>query len=168
MSSFDQQELSETADPSDSVDLESAQRICDVLPSPDLEGLAAESEAAWRVSYTALRANALFWRPYHRSSAVWAFYRLKGEDMVVDVSVAQKLRCWVCHPTEAESSNSSRRGTRGRKGILQYNPAHGITSMKTHVENEHGQELARFVFNPGVSACTSTRQSKAQFMAKSV
>ena len=150
MSSFDQQELSETADPSDSIDLESAQRICDVLPSPDLEGLAAESEAAWRVSYTALRANALFWRPYHRSSAVWAFYRLKGEDMVVDVSVAQKLRCWVCHPTEAESSNSSGRGTRSRKGIMQYNPAHGITSMKTHVENEHGQELARFVFDPGV------------------
>ena len=80
----------------------------------------------------------MFWRPYHRSSAVWAFYRLKGEDMVVDMREAQKLRCWVCHPTEAESSNSSGRGTRSRKGILQYNPTHGITSMKTHVENEHG------------------------------
>jgi hypothetical protein len=65
--------------------------------------------------------------------------------MVVDVRETQKLRCWVCHPTEAESSNSSGRGTRSRKGILQYNPTHGITNMKTHVENEHGQEFARYV-----------------------
>ena len=144
MSSSIQPSCAETADPSESIDLESAQRICDVL-RPNSEGLAAESEAAWRVSYAALRANALFWRPYHRSSAVWAFYRLKGEDMVVDVRETQKLRCWVCLPTEAESSNSSGRGTRSRKGILQYNPTHGFTSMKTHVENEHGQELARYV-----------------------
>ena len=112
---------------------------------PILEGLAAESEAAWRASYAALRANAEFWTPYHCSSAVRAFYRLKGEDIVVNVRETQKLRCWVCHPIEAESSNSSRRGTCSKKEILQYNPAHGITCMKTHVENKHAKELARYV-----------------------
>ena len=144
MSSSIQPSCAETADPTESIDLESDPRHDDVL-RPISEGLAAESEAAWRASYAALRANAKFWTPYHRSSAVWAFYRLKGEDMVVDVRETQRLRCWVCHPTEAESSNSSGRGTRSRKGILQYNPAHGITSMKTHVENEHAEELARYV-----------------------
>ena len=144
MSSSIQPSCAETADPTESIDLESDPRHDDVL-RPISEGLAAESEAAWRASYAALTANAKFWTPYHRSSVVWAFYRLKGEDMVVDVTETQKLRCWVCHPTEAESSNSSGRGTRSRKGILQYNPAHGITSMKTHVENEHAEELARYV-----------------------
>ena len=109
---------------------------------PISEGQAAEDDAAWRACYASLKANQSFWTPYHRSSAVWAFFRLKGEDMSINVRETQKLRCWVCHPTEAESSNSSGRGTRSKKGILHYNPAHGITSMKTHVENEHAEDFA--------------------------
>ena len=145
MSSSVQPSCAETAgDPTESIDLESEPTHDDVL-RPISEGLATESEAAWRACYEALKANQLFRTPYHRSTAVWAFFRLKGEDMNVDVRKTQKLRCWVCHPTEAESSNSSGRGTRSRKGILQYNPAHGITSMKTHVENEHAEEFARYV-----------------------
>ena len=79
--------------------------------------------------------------------------------MNVDVRETHKLRCWVCRPTEAESSNSSGRGTRSRKGIyLQYNPAHGITSMKTHVENEHAEELARYVRESKADEGDATRQ----------
>jgi hypothetical protein len=147
MSSSVQPSCDESAgNPTESIDLESdPARIDeghdDVL-RPISEGLAAEDEAAWRACYATLKANQSFWTPYHRSSAVWAFFRLKGEDMNVDVRETQKSRCWVCHPTVAESSNSSGRGTRSRKGILQYNPAHGITSMKTHVENEHAEEFA--------------------------
>ena len=112
-----QPSCAETAgDPTESIDLESEPTHDDVL-RPISEGLAAESEAAWRASYAALKANQLFWTPYHRTSAVWAFFQLKGEDMNVDVRETQKLRCWVCHPTEAESSNSSGRGTRSRKGF---------------------------------------------------
>ena len=145
MSSSVQPSCAETVgDPIESIDLESEPAHDDVL-RPISEGMAAESEATWRVCYAALKATQLFRTPYHRSSTVWTFFRLKGEDMNVDVRETHKLRCWVCHPAEAESSNSSGRGTRSRKGILQYNPAHGITSMKTHVENEHAEELARYV-----------------------
>jgi hypothetical protein len=45
---------------------------------------------------------------------VWAFFRLKGLEMNVDVRETQKLRYTVYHPIEAESSNSSSRGTRSR------------------------------------------------------
>jgi hypothetical protein len=37
------------------------------------------------------------------------------------------------------SSNSNT--TQSKKGIFSYNLAHGITSMKKHVDNEHGATL---------------------------
>ena len=158
MSSSVQPSCAETAgDPTESIDLESEPAHDNVL-RPISEGLAAESETAWRACFAALKATQSFKTPYHRSSAVWAFFRLKGEDMNVDVRETQKLRCWVCHPTEAELSNSSERGTRSRKGILQYNPAHGITSMKTHVENEHAEEFSRYVRESKVDEGDTARQ----------
>ena len=53
-------------DPTESIDLESEPAYDDVL-RPISDGLVAESEAAWRASYVALKANQLFWTPYHRS-----------------------------------------------------------------------------------------------------
>ena len=119
--------------PTESIDLESEppriDKGHDDVLRPISKGMAVEDDAAWQTCFFALKANQSFWTPYHRSSALWAFFQLKGPEMNVDVRETQKLRCTVCHPTEAELDNSSGRGTRSRKGIFQYNLAHGITSM---------------------------------------
>ena len=34
--------------------------------------------------------------------------------------------------------------TRGQKGVITYNKAHGMTAMKKHVEHEHQEVLSRY------------------------
>ena len=101
-------------------------------------------EAAWQVLLPALTSNRHFWAPYHRQSLVWVFFKLKEPGVEVDVKAIQVMKCTICHPTNATSSSSSRSATRQRKGVLQYNPLHGLTSMKNHVVNEHSLEFERY------------------------
>ena len=106
--------------------------------------VASEFEAAWQVLRIALTNNRNFWAPYHRQSLVWAFFKLNEPDIEVDVKAIQVMKCTICHPSNATSSSSSRSATRHRKGVLQYNPLHGLTSMKNHVMNEHLTEFQRY------------------------
>ena len=104
----------------ESVDVECEQTAEDrhgEILRPIEEGVAAEDEAAWEVRFGALMANARFWVPYHRNSAVWAFFRLRDSEKGVDVKATQMMKCIVCHPGQAESSNS-RSSTRSRKGYV--------------------------------------------------
>ena len=85
-----QPSCAETAgNPTESIDLESEPARIDEghddVLRPISKGLVAEDEATWRVYFLALKANQSFWTPYHRSSVVWAFFRLKGPEMNVDV-----------------------------------------------------------------------------------
>ena len=106
--------------------------------------VASEFEAAWQVLLIALTSNQNFWAPYHRQSLVWAFFKLNEPGVEVDVKAIQVMKCTIYHPTNATSSSSSRSATRQRKGVLQYNPLHGLTSMKNHVMNEHLTEFQRY------------------------
>ncbi len=49
------------------------------------------------------------------------------------------MRCILCHPMAPTSSSS--KTTQSKKSIFSCNPAHGITSMKKHVDNEHGATM---------------------------
>jgi hypothetical protein len=115
MSSSVQPSCAETAgNPTKSIDLENEPARIDEghddVLRPISEGLVAEDEVTWQTCFLTSKANQYFWTPYHRNSTVWAFFRLKGPEMNVDVRETLKLRCMVCHPTEAQSSNSSGRG----------------------------------------------------------
>jgi hypothetical protein len=45
----------------------------------------------------------------------------------------------------ADCSSSSSRNTRKNKGLVKYNPTHGITSMKKHLDVAHPREFGRYV-----------------------
>jgi hypothetical protein len=78
-------------------------------------------------------------------------FLLHLQGIKVDVKVPQTMRCVLCHPTsstptvsEGQSSTVSQPTTRSRKDILNYNPAHGSTSMMKHVMNEHAADMERY------------------------
>ena len=126
--------------------------------------VASEFKAAWQVLLIALTTNRNFWAPYHRQSLVWAFFKLNEPGVEVDVKAIQVMKCTICHPTNATSSSSSRSATRQRKGVLQYNPLYGLTSMKNHVMNEHSREFQRYkvtVLEESEAARQKTKKRKA-------
>jgi len=49
------------------------------------------------------------------------------------------MRCILCHPMALASSSSNT--TQSKKGIFSYNHANDITSMKKHVDDEHGATM---------------------------
>jgi hypothetical protein len=118
-------------------------KTVNALPTLSNE-VASYFEAAWQVLLIALTNNRNFWAPYHKQSLVWAFFKLNEPDIEVDVKAIHVMKCTICHPSNATSSSSSRSATRQRKGVLQYNPLHGLTSMKNHVMNEHLTEFQRY------------------------
>ncbi len=82
--------------------------------------------------------NAKSWLEYyHKSSSLWTFFPLTHANEIVVVQAIQMTRCIICHPTPPfnVSSSCSSNNTHKRKG-LQYNPIHGSTFMKKHLQNE--------------------------------
>jgi hypothetical protein len=63
--------------------------------------------------------------------------------MLPYVTTIQMLRSIICHlkssTNQCDGSTSSSHGsnTRSKKGIVQYNPSHGSTSMKKRLVHEH-------------------------------
>ena len=95
---------------------------------------------------------------------MWAFFKLNEPGAEVDVEAIQVMKCTICHPTNATSSSSSRSATYQRKGVLQYNPLHRLTSMKNHVMNEHSTEFQRYkvtVLEESEAARQKTKKRKA-------
>jgi hypothetical protein len=55
------------------------------------------------------------------------------------------MRCIICHVTkQVQTSNNN---TCERKGLLTYNPTHGITFIKKHIDNEHKAIVAKYVLH---------------------
>ena len=55
----------------------------------------------------------------------------------------QVLCCLLCH-FDALGADMLALKTRGRKGLITYNKAHGMNAMKKYVEHEHGEVSSRF------------------------
>jgi hypothetical protein len=58
----------------------------------------------------------------------------------VQIQLVQNMKCILCHPM-AQASNNNNSTMQFNKGIISYNLAHNIKSMKQHVINEHGAIL---------------------------
>lgn len=70
----------------------------------------------------------------------------EGGTDCVDTSGPQTMRCVICHPVSATStSSSSSRITWKNKGLVKFNPTHGITSMKKHLDAAHLCEFGHYV-----------------------
>ena len=107
--------------------------------------------AVWHVQLTHLQDNHIFWIPYHRTSLVWACFLLRLQGIKVDVKVPQTMRCVLCHLTsstptvyEGHNSNVLQCTICSKKGILNYNPANGSTSMMKYVMNDHATDKERY------------------------
>jgi hypothetical protein len=51
-----------------------------------------------------------------------------------------------------DCSSLSSRNTRKNKDLVKYNPAHGITSMKKHLDAAHPREFGRYVIEAKAKA----------------
>lgn len=60
----------------------------------------------------------------------------------VDCHVEQTMRCVLCWPTKYVAG--AHKTKKARKGIVLYNPSHGITSMKKHVDVVHASWLEKY------------------------
>jgi len=83
--------------------------------------------------------------PFHCSCAIWAFFLLHDQNYEIDVQVVQGMKCVICYnnPLLLELIQSSQSIMRAKKGLLQFNLAHGNSSMKKHLLNEHLEEFAK-------------------------
>jgi hypothetical protein len=95
-----------------------------------------------RVLFAKLQKNQQLWHYHNRISHVWAFFVLNDLVAKVHNHLIQSMRCILFDPMALTSSSSST--TRLKKIIFSYNPAHGITSMKKYVENEHGATMNQY------------------------
>lgn len=100
---------------------------------PEVENVIGD--AAWGMLHAQLKANQKFWYPFKRMAPVWGFFRLNDPAATVDTKIQQVMRCVVCH--SGKTMQAGGRTTKERKGIVRYNPTHGITSMKNHVDQVH-------------------------------
>jgi hypothetical protein len=73
---------------------------------------------------------------------MWVFFVLNNK---VLFGAPQTMRCIICHVNkQVQSSNDT---THECKGLLTYNPTHGITFIKKHIDNEHKVIVAKYVFH---------------------
>ena len=101
-------------------------------------------DANWGPLHVQLKANQRFWYPHKRTAAVWGFFTLNDPAERVNAGIHQTMRCIVCH-TDGATQETSARPTKARKGIVKYNPAHGITSMKNHVDQNHLLTFEKYI-----------------------
>jgi hypothetical protein len=76
------------------------------------------------------------WHPHNWIYHIWVFFVLNDLVTKVQNHFTQSMKCILCHPVALSFSSSNT--MQPRKNTLSYNPTHGITSMKKHVDNEHG------------------------------
>ena len=89
-----------------------------------------------------LREQALFWVLWDRRSRPGAFF-VSNHNEPIFVAKPQVLRCLLCH-SDALGADILALKTRGRKGLITYNKAHGTNAIRKHVEHEHGEVSSRF------------------------
>jgi hypothetical protein len=76
---------------------------------------------------------------------MWGFFVLNKPLEKVLLGAPQIMRCIICHVTkQVQSSNDT---IHEHKGLLTYNPTHGITSMKKHIDNEHKAIVAKYTLH---------------------
>jgi spore cortex formation protein SpoVR/YcgB (stage V sporulation) len=75
------------------------------------------------------------------------------------------MRCIICHATETTSSSSSMRHTRAKKGLITYNPAHGTTSIKNHIDSIHTTDFQHYS-EAAMAKATAEKQSRRQTKKK--
>jgi hypothetical protein len=110
--------------------------------------------------------NQAKWIPFHYNSFVWGFFTLnEGGLERVDTTKAQKMRCIICHATKTTSSSSSTRHTRAKKGLITYNPAHGTTSIKNHIDSIHTTDFQHYS-EAAMAKATAEKQSRRQTKKK--
>ncbi len=86
-----------------------------------------------------------FWFTNHHISIAWVLFVLKNHLEKVLLGAAQTMRCTICHVTrQVQSSNNI---AHEHKGHLTYNPTHGITFIKKHIDNEHEAIVAKYVLH---------------------
>jgi hypothetical protein len=86
-----------------------------------------------------------FWFTNHHTAIVWAFFVLNNPLEFFLLMALQTMRCAICHIIEqVQSSNNT---TCEHKGLFTYNPTHGITSMKKHIDNEHKAIVAKYTLH---------------------
>ncbi len=86
-----------------------------------------------------------FWFTNHHITIMWAFFVLNKPLEKVLLRTPQTMRCIISHVTkQVQSSNNT---IHERKGLLTYNPTHGITSMKKHIDNEHKAIVAKYALH---------------------
>jgi len=73
--------------------------------------------------------------PFHCLNVLWAFFLFQDQNYEFDVQAMQGMRCIICYNNMLmpESIQSSQSTMKARKGLLQYNLAHGNVSMKKHL-----------------------------------
>ncbi len=102
-----------------------------------------------------------FWFTNHHITIVWAFFVLHNPLEKVLLMALQNMRCTICCIIEqVQSSNNT---TCEHKGLLTYNPTHGITSMNKHIDNEHEAIVAKYVLhckNEDEASSSSCEKSK--------
>ena len=120
-------------------------------PNPAASSSGARSEATEESSacegrvleiLACLQEQALFWVPWGRRSGPWAFF-VPNNNKPILLDKPQVLRCLFCH-SDALGADMFALKTRGRKGLITYNKAHGTNAMRKHVEHEHGEVSSRF------------------------
>ena len=120
-------------------------------PNPTALSSGARSEATEESSaregrvleiLACLREQALFWIPWGRRSGPWAFFVLSNNEPIL-LDKPQVLRCLLGH-SNALGADMLALKTRGRKGLITFNKAHGTNVMRKHMEHEHGEMSSRF------------------------
>jgi hypothetical protein len=83
-----------------------------------------------------LEANKKNWFVHHRTTNVRAFFVVNNHLKKFMVGSSQTLKCLIYHPIkQCHSSDST---IRFWKGLITYNPQHGITFMKNHIDSKRG------------------------------
>ena len=89
-----------------------------------------------------LQQQARFWMPWDRKSAPWALF-MSNYNEAVSLNKPQVL-CCLLYPFESLGAHIVALKTKGRKGLVTYNKAHGTTAMMKHVKSEHVEVPNRY------------------------
>ncbi len=86
-----------------------------------------------------------FWFTNHHTTILWAFFVLNKPLEFFLLGALQTMMCIICRVTkQVQSSNNI---IHEHKGLLTYNPMHGITYMKKHIDNEHKAIVAKYALH---------------------
>jgi hypothetical protein len=101
------------------------------------EIVAAKEKIVQKMKLQQLEANKKVWFVHHRITNVWALFVVNNHLEKIMVGSSLTLKCLIYHPIKQCHSSGST--IRFQKGLVTYNPQHGITFMKNHIIASMGQ-----------------------------